>query len=332
MRGICPNCETERELSAFDGAEDIELRGERIRVSVHFLKCQHCDTEFPDPDSPYDALEAAYLEYRKRHGLLMPQDIRNFRRRLGLTQRELSEILGWGGATLSRYENGALQDEAHDRQLRLAMDPGATLRLLEGVPQAVRSPAVLALANRLKGEARAAASSLRGFLEDSLGGLPADEFSGYRALDLDKLFSSVLFFATGGGVVKTALNKMLFYADFKNYKEFATSITGERYAHAPYGPVPDKFQTVYDALCEDGALAAEERPCGEFVIEVLVARAPVSPTMFSPSELRVLATVKERLQHQSAAALTAMSHQEEGFRQTRDGQLISYEHARAIGW
>jgi hypothetical protein len=42
--------------------------------------------------------------------------------------------LGWGAVTLSRYENGALQDEAHDKTLHLAMLPENLIRLLEAAP------------------------------------------------------------------------------------------------------------------------------------------------------------------------------------------------------
>ena len=55
--------------------------------------------------------------------MLQPEDIREFRRRQGLSQKELSDPLGWGAVTLSRYENDALQSEAHERALRLAMQP-----------------------------------------------------------------------------------------------------------------------------------------------------------------------------------------------------------------
>jgi len=41
-------------------------------------------------------------------------------RRYPITQEELGVLLGWGGATLSRYENGALQDEVHEKMLRMA--------------------------------------------------------------------------------------------------------------------------------------------------------------------------------------------------------------------
>ncbi len=38
---------------------------------------------------------------------------------------------GWGAVTLSRYENGALQAEAHEKAFRLAMESHNLLRLLE---------------------------------------------------------------------------------------------------------------------------------------------------------------------------------------------------------
>ena len=331
MKGICPTCEAERDLRVIDGSEDVTVRGERFRVPVHYLKCQDCGTEFADPALPYDPLDVAYREYRKQHGLLQPEEIRDFRKSLDLSQRELADLLGWGGATLSRYENGALQDAAHDRQLRLAMEPAGLLRLVERDSQALPEETNRRLSERLRQEAHGGARSLRAFLEERIGNRAPDQFNGYRALDLDKLFNAVLFFASGG-VVKTKLNKLLFYADFKFYKDYGTSLTGACYAHLPYGPVPDQFGTIYAALCDLGSLEMEEQPCGEYVAEFLTARTPVAPTVFSASELRVLAIVKERFQRLSAAAITKQSHDEVGYQKTQDGQPISYEYARDLQW
>jgi putative zinc finger/helix-turn-helix YgiT family protein len=331
MKGLCPNCETTRDLSTVDGSEDIAVRGEKYRVPVHYLKCQSCGAEFNDPASPHDALDVAYREYRKAHGLLQPEEIRDFRKSLDLSQRELADLLGWGGATLSRYENGALQDAAHDRQLRLAMEPAGLLHLVERDSHALPEATSRRLKEHLRLEAREGGGSLRAFVEQRIGDRAPDEFNGYRRLDLDKLFNVAIFFASGG-VVKTKLNKMLFYADFKFYKDYGTSITGACYAHLPYGPVPDQFALVYDALAEIGSIAVEEQLCGEYVAEFLTARTPVAPTVFSASELRVLATVKERFQRLSATAMTALSHEEVGYKKTQDGQSISYEFAREIEW
>ena len=66
-----------------------------------------------------------------------PPEIKAFRKRYGLTQGELSKLLGWGPVTLSRYENGALQDEVHDKMLRLAMNPENLMRLVEDTPEAL---------------------------------------------------------------------------------------------------------------------------------------------------------------------------------------------------
>jgi putative zinc finger/helix-turn-helix YgiT family protein len=331
MKGICPNCEAERELRQVDGAEDVSVRGERVRVPMHYLKCLTCQSEFNDPASSYDALNTAFREFRKAHGLLQPEEIRDFRKSLGLSQRELADLLGWGGATLSRYENGALQDAAHDRQLRLAMDPSGLLRL---VARASRAPPAVTrrrLTEHLRAESRQGRASLRAFLELRLGDRPPDEFNGYRRLDLDKVFNAILFFA-GGGVAKTKLNKLLFYADFKFYKDYGTSITGSCYAHLPYGPVPDQFVLIYDALAEIGSLDVEERPCGEYIAEFLAALTPVAPTVFAASELSVLDMVKARFHRSSATAITSLSHNEVGYQKTQDGQPISYEYARALAW
>ncbi len=46
----------------------------------------------------------------------------NFGRNLDYTQKEMSEILGIGIASLNRYENGALQTEAMDKTIRYYMD------------------------------------------------------------------------------------------------------------------------------------------------------------------------------------------------------------------
>jgi hypothetical protein len=41
---------------------------------------------------------------------------------------------------LSRYENGALQDETHEKALRLAMEPRNLLTLINKTPDAIGDP------------------------------------------------------------------------------------------------------------------------------------------------------------------------------------------------
>ncbi|MEW6586709.1 MAG: type II TA system antitoxin MqsA family protein, partial [Nitrospirota bacterium] len=240
MKGICPFCEQERVLDHVTKPENINVRGELIEVESEFLTCLSCGNTFDDPQSEFDPLVPAYREYRKRHGLTQPEEIRQFRKRYGLTQSEFSAILGWGIATLNRYENGALQSEAHEKTLRLSMKPENFLRLIEETPSALNEEKRKRLTEELRKEEEEALSFER-VIELHFGRYEPDEFSGYKKLELSKLFNTIVFFCKEPGVMKTKLNKLLFYADFRHFKEYAVSITGARYAHIPFGPAPDNY-------------------------------------------------------------------------------------------
>ena len=134
MKDICPNCEKRTELDLIQKVEDIEVCGEVIKVKVRYYKCKSCREEFENPRSSDDLLDKAYKEHRRRHGMMQPEEILESRKKFGLTRNEMSRLLGWGRATLSRYENGALQDETHEKALRLAMEPRNLLKLIEATP------------------------------------------------------------------------------------------------------------------------------------------------------------------------------------------------------
>lgn len=326
MKGICPNCEKEAELELIHRVEDIKVRGEAIKVEVKYYKCKNCGEEFEDPHSDEDPLDKAYRAYRRRHGMMQPEEVRDFRKRFGLTQNEMSSLLGWGGATLSRYENGALQDETHEKALRLAMEPRNLLKLIEEALDAL-SPEKR---NRLISELQAAeeeAYSLERIYEERFGNYEGDKLSGYRRHDLGKLFNAILYFCKGG-VLKTKLNKLLFYADFKHFKAYSVSITGARYAHVPFGPAPDKYALYFATLLENGAIDVKEYVYSEDVIgeEFISAKEP-DLSLFSDSELKILATVKEYFKDFTAKRITDFSHDEKGYKETATGDMISYEHA-----
>ena len=65
----------------------------------------------------------AYNEYRRRHKLLQPEEIKEIREQYGLSQRSFAKILNWGDKTVHRYENGSLQDKAHNSLLLFLRNP-----------------------------------------------------------------------------------------------------------------------------------------------------------------------------------------------------------------
>ncbi len=325
QKNVCLNCEKETNTELIKTKETFKIRGEEIEMEVEYFKCLECGKEFTLPGATVDPLDQAYREYRRRHGMLQPEDIRSYREKYGLTQQELSRLLGWGFATLSRYENGALQTEAHEKALRLSMEPHNLLKLLEETLNAVSSPDKR---DRLMKEVKALDEESLNFEKiylDRFGNYQPDEFSGFKKLDLEKLFNAIVFFCKDG-IFKTRLNKFLFYADFKNYKDNSTSISGLRYVHLPLGPVPDNYEYYFASLVHERAIRIEEvcfeDHCGEKLIS---ERKP--NMVFSDSELTTLLFVKDHFQSMSSKAISEYSHKEKAYVETAIGDLISYRYA-----
>jgi len=329
MNGFCPNCEKETKQQLVQREEKINIRGEVIPIQLEYYHCEECQADYEIPHPDYDPLDAAYKEYRHRKEMVQPEEVIKFRKNLGLTQKELSELLGIGIATLNRYENGALQSESHDQMIRFSMVPMNFLKLLERKIE-ILSPVTR---DRVLQKLQGADQDCSGLLLDAInlyGSYTPDLFSGYLHFDVNKLFQVIKFFCYKDQIVKTKLNKLLFYADFKHFKEYGISITGVRYAHAYHGPVPNQFETWLAAILEwEKEVTSEERTFGDFVGDVYSSGEP-EWAIFSNSELKTLAIVKEQFQSYNARQIREFSHQEKGYQVTKDGELISYQFAHEL--
>lgn len=324
MRGICPECEQISELENVHRDLDVVVRGEPVRVSAELCHCLACDEEFKDLNSNIDYLDVAFREYRNRHNMLMPEEIKELREDFGLTQNELTRLLGWGGATLSRYENGALQSDANDRMLRLLLEPGNLLRLIEETPSALSGDKRAELIRTLRQREDKACSPSNMF-ERWFGNQASDEFTGNKSFNQRKLFDLILFFCRGDGVFKTKLNKLLFYADFAHFKKYEVSITGVRYVRLSYGPVPENFGLFYDLLFKLGEINIEEVIFSADVAgERFTTVQEPELARFNDDELATITYVKEHFKNASSKEIVELSHRERGYIETQDKGYISY--------
>ncbi len=329
MKDFCPNCEKEIEIRFIRCKEEFEIRGETINVEVEYYQCEECGEDFEIPRPGYDPLDAAYREYRRRKGMLQPEQIKEFRLELGLTQKEMSQVLGIGIASLNRYENGALQSEAQDRLIQTLMQPENLIQFLESHPDLLSTQTRQRVFAALRGDDDSAAILLKEVIE-TFGSYPPTIMSGYKRLDSDKFFETIKLLCYPEGVVKTKLNKLLFYVDFKYFKDHAVSITGMRYAHATHGPIPDEFETWLTALSDwRKEIVVDEQLFGDYLGEVYIS-GPPDRSLFELSELECIASVKEKFRAYNAAQIKQYSHQEKGYQQTRNGELISYAHAAEL--
>lgn len=63
-----------------------------------------------------------YNEYRKINGLFLPEEIKEVRKKFGVTQVVFSKALGLGDKTIARYENGSLQDISQNNLIKAVSD------------------------------------------------------------------------------------------------------------------------------------------------------------------------------------------------------------------
>ncbi|MCX5682157.1 MAG: type II toxin-antitoxin system MqsA family antitoxin [Planctomycetota bacterium] len=127
----CPTCDAYRSFTEGPKEETYSVRGESISVQVTVAKCDSCGQELFDENRDGALLERVYSEYRAKEGLLSPQEIANVREQYGLSQQAFALLLGMSQATINRYEQGGLQDSAHDQMIRACLIPEVMRDLID---------------------------------------------------------------------------------------------------------------------------------------------------------------------------------------------------------
>ena len=118
----CPACDAS-ETRVDEREQTFTIQGEPITVYAPVRVCARCGEAVFDYEIDDAMMAAVYAEYRRRHNILSPDEIRELRERYGLSQRSFALLLGWGEVTIHRYEQGKFPDTAHNLTLRLLTDP-----------------------------------------------------------------------------------------------------------------------------------------------------------------------------------------------------------------
>lgn len=324
----CPQCDREAAFVVKNRTNDHTIRGEKIRVTLPVLVCSVCGVELFDEELTGSALRAVYDEVRRRKGMPSPEDLKELRSRMGLSQRQLGKLLGWSHITIHRYENGGLPNEAHATVLdSLMKDRGYALRLLEKNASNF-TPEELA-------ELRKKLSRYMGADQDSAAGKdppPApDLVRGNRPFSKTKLGGMIGLFAQSvPALYKTKLFKLLWYADFLHFKRHGHSISGLSYVHFAWGPVPKDYNRLLSDLEGSGMIRIEPEVVGDFNAEVIKALGGVTPDSLSDEEKDTIQVVSDKFKDWSSKDLSEYSHKEKGYMLTAHGDVISYDFAKDL--
>ena len=329
---LCPNCEKERLVEPIRENRTVEVKGEKFNVEVALWRCLECKEEFEDRQNPSDELDLAYREYRAAHKMLQPEEIRNMREDLGLTQAELAALLGWSPATISRYENGALQEVSHDNFLQSLHEPINLKAILDRSTHHLSQERHKELNINLleKMEKRYPQYIYKTFeLRDP------DIFSGYAQFSFDKYCAVIyrlLSNSSDKAAYKTKLNKLLFYSDFLSFGKRKKSITGSCYINEYYGPCPKDFQSLLGVMADHGLVAIELKDLNMEGNEAELIKLTdyIAPDVLDETEKKIVDRVWERLGSWTSKRLTKFSHMEKAYKHTNHKDKISYDFARYL--
>jgi len=332
---ICPTCEEYTEAMLGVEKEVYHVRGEPIEVESKIAVCQKCGNKIFDEERDSRNLEKAYSRYRDEHKLLPPAEIRKLREKYGLSQRALSRLLGWGDITIHRYENGAIQDNVHDSTLRLIENPEIMYKLFKANRNKLPSYTVARLEKRIADFLQEDdEKTFQVSFERLVSHRCVDLTSGFKEYDLEKLKNMILYLVKRlDGVLKTKLNKLLWYCDFLHFKETSVSITGGQYVRLQYGPVPNNYDLITDIMQREGLLDKNEITFDAsrgVVGEQLTALAEPHEALFFQEEITVMNFVADTLREYTSTGITEMSHQETAYRKCKDGDTISYKYAKEL--
>lgn len=287
--------------------ETMKFRGEEYLVHSRYYKCVDTGETFSVSQQDETTLNDLYSQYRLKHGIPFPEEIKAIRTRYGLNYSQIGKMLGFGANQWARYEAGQVPSDSNGRLMAALRSKEVTLKLLGEIrdlyDEAEYEKVYALIASSKDEDPLASQDSI--FYE----GTERSINNGFGELNHRKVEEMVKFLVSGK-TFPTKLNKKMFYADFLHFKRYGKSISGLRYQAIQYGPVPVHFSTIYDhvpgLLCQSVFVGGHEA-------SLLSISEDADASVFSEQELETLNEINNRLDPLSTQEIIDLSHSEDAW-------------------
>ena len=126
-------------------------------------------------------------------------------------------------------------------------------------------------------------------------------------------------------VGETVLYKLLYFSDFNYYELYEEHLTGAKYRKLPYGPVPQKLDTIIGQMIEKGQLQRVKTEYHGYPQTRYLPLEKADLTELRASEKEIIDRVIEQMSDWSAAAISNYSHKDMPWIASKEGEEINYE-------
>lgn len=331
----CPLCDKTHEVEERKRITSIILKGEEVTYEERFYFCANAnedENEFETRTMTNENLLNARNAYRIKKGLLTSYEIVEIRESYGLSQVDLAKLLGWGEATISRYESKAIQDKAYDTMLRLIKDnPLQVSEFLKKNADKFTPIKRMEIKSKIveKLDSYGKEYLTRQSFESEYANFeePSDS-NGFTALNIDKLEAMISYIAEKtSNLFKVKLMKMLWYSDVLSFIENGFAMTGMVYRHEPMGALPIGH---YSLMNLENLNIKEEMSYNYDTMLHVYPIVGMDYSILSDEEKAILDKVIEKFKNYKAKDIVDYMHEERAYKETNAGEIIPFSLAKEI--
>ena len=283
--------------------DTMEFRGKTYHFLNHYYVCDESGEEFTDEATGEINFAQVYNQYREENNIPFVNEIVKLREDCQLSKADMGRLLGFGENQYYRYELGEVPSPSNGRLMRTLIDNREALMcaIQESSIKDSKKEKALSALNKLTAKENEDRT-----IYNLLFPVKRSIYNGYAITNVNKVRQMILYFLGHMNVgYKTALNKLMFYADFLMYREHCVGISGLSYSALPYGNVPNNFKVLYGIFDEVEEID-DERP---YFKPLTVCDLSI----FSENEVRVLEYVAEKMAKQASTALSETNHLEDAW-------------------
>jgi len=312
--------------------EKLNVKGQPIMIDSTVGHCPECNNEVFDEALENSNLRKAYAVFAKKNGLVTPQEIRAIRKKYGLSQSLFARGLGIGAATIQRYEEGSIPAKSNSDLIRSVSDPTEFKRVVEMNSQLLSQKDLESISEAIESvidndRDRIQLAALEKTLTLSYRGNTPCPLNGFRKFDPEKLlgivatiFQTMRDMKEEAKLYATQLLKMLWLIETAHFKRKTVSISGIVFAHLPHGPVPEKWGTLLDYLKARETVNCDIDDLGQ----IFTPNDLTASVYLNDEEKQLVSQTVRKYCRKSCRELSKITHFDQRYRKTIDGQLISY--------
>lgn len=334
----CPICNKIHLVEKRKRINKTKIKDEIIEYEEVYLLCPETNEEenkYANAELMDINLLNARDAYRKQKNLLTSQEIKTIRKKYGITQLEMAQLLGLGEVTITRYETKQIQDEAHNKIMKL-IDENALMALdyLEKNKENFKNKERYeTIENNIK----------RVILKETLNYLNKQEIeakyvdysketieNGNKILDINKIETITNYIAQNyPNLYKVKLMKLLWYIDCISYKEDNKSLTGLVYTHQKMGALP----IAYDEILKLPSIKVQEEIIEKedyFMCYHISPNDNYRGKKLSSKEKNICDRVINKFKNFNTKDLVDYMHKEKAYVETNSNDVIDFSYAKFI--